>query len=418
MLGLRSGTVRLYPHEKAWETEAAETIARLKEILGDTADDVQHVGSTAIRTIMAKPIVDIAAAVKSLDAVLEKQAALEKAGFYYRPQTDLAQQLLFACGSRYDGTGDLQTHFIHVVKTDGGAWRDYLNFRDYMNANRAAAKEYEALKLRLAAECPIDAGREHYLAGKHGFIQSALRKATVWSYLGKTIRIRIDRPIGYVHRKGDYTLTYPINYGYIPGVPGGDGEDLDVYLLGVNEPVREAECRVIGVVHRRDDNEDKLIAAPEGTSFTKREMEDAVRFQEQWYDTFVQTQRSFLHPVEGEFTVCKLPDFSGVDLSKPFRFTAATDTEFSLVCPAEDAPQTTTDREDGWRMFGVGGQLDFSLVGILARLTGTLAEEKIPVFALSTFDTDYLMVKSGDFGRAERAFGAAGYPVTEPIRTR
>ena len=63
------------------------------------------------------------------------------------------------------------------------------------------------------------------------------RKALVKSYLGKTVNIKIDRPIGYVHKKENYSLTYPINYGYLPGVIGGDGEELDVYLLGVNEPV-------------------------------------------------------------------------------------------------------------------------------------------------------------------------------------
>ena len=82
-------------------------------------------------------------------------------------------------------------------------------------------------------------------------------------------------------------MIYPVNYGYIPGVFGGDGEEQDVYLLGINEPVKEADCRVIGVVHRKNDDEDKLIAAPEGMLFSKSEMEEAVRFQEQYFDTDV-----------------------------------------------------------------------------------------------------------------------------------
>lgn len=285
-LGLTRGTVALYPHETAWEEEAARTIAVLKEILGDAAADLQHVGSTAIPSITAKPIIDIAVAADDFAAVLALEDALRENGFHYRPGS-LEGQLLFACGSFYDGTGDKQTHFIHVVKKDGMDWLNYLNFRDYMNAFPAAAKEYGALKRRLASECPVDAGREHYTAGKHGFIVRALRKATVWSFLGKKIRIAIDRPVGYVHKKETYALTYPVNYGYIPGVFGGDGEELDVYLLGVNEPVEEADCRVIGVVRRKNDAEDKLIAAPEGMSFSKEEMTAAVRFQEQWYDSFV-----------------------------------------------------------------------------------------------------------------------------------
>ena len=116
------------------------------------------------------------------------------------------------------------------------------------------------------------------------------RKELVRSYLGKTVTIGIDRPIGYVHRKKDgVCLTYPINYGYIPGVLGGDGEELDVYLLGVDTPVETYTCRVIGIVYRRNDVEDKLIAAPEGRTFTAEEMAAAVEFQEKYYDSYVES---------------------------------------------------------------------------------------------------------------------------------
>ena len=113
-------------------------------------------------------------------------------------------------------------------------------------------------------------------------------KNLVKSYLGKTVTIKIDRPIGYVHSKENYSLTYPINYGYIPEVIGGDGEELDVYLLGVNEPVSEYTAKVIGIAHRYNDVEDKLIAVPQGMVFTKEEIENAVRFQEQYYETEIE----------------------------------------------------------------------------------------------------------------------------------
>ena len=114
------------------------------------------------------------------------------------------------------------------------------------------------------------------------------RKNQVESYLGKTVKIRIDRPLGFVHKKGKYALTYPINYGFIPGMLGGDGEDLDVYLLGVNEPVSEYECEIIAIAHRNNDVEDKLIGAPIGVRFLKEEIESAIRFQEQYFDTEVE----------------------------------------------------------------------------------------------------------------------------------
>ncbi len=114
------------------------------------------------------------------------------------------------------------------------------------------------------------------------------RKALVKSYLGKTVDIKIDRPIGYVHKKENYSLTYPINYGYIPGVLGGDGEELDVYLLGVDIPVTEYRVKIIGIAHRENDVEDKLVAAPVGFNFTKEEIEQAINFQEQYYKTTVE----------------------------------------------------------------------------------------------------------------------------------
>lgn len=284
MLGLRRGTVALYPHEAAWEAEAARTIAALRSILDGAAGDMQHVGSTAIRSIMAKPIVDIAVAVDDFDRVLALREPLERAGFYYRTGS-LEGQLLFAKGSYYDGTGDLQTHFIHVVKAGGADWNNYVNFRDCLNANPSLAKEYESLKLSLARDNPEDAGREKYLAGKHAFVRRALQTAALWAMLGQKVHLVIDRPVGYVHRTGPYETVYPVNYGYLPGVPGGDGEEQDAYLLGVDAPVTEADAAVIGVARRRNDAEDKLIAAPEGTSFTKEEMAVALRFQEQWFDT-------------------------------------------------------------------------------------------------------------------------------------
>ena len=113
------------------------------------------------------------------------------------------------------------------------------------------------------------------------------RHEQVEGYLGKTVKIEIDRPIGYVHRKGEKTLVYPINYGYIPDVLGGDDEELDVFLVDVDEPVSTYEGRIIGIVYRADDVEDKLIMAPEGVSLTASQMARAVYFQEKYYKTTI-----------------------------------------------------------------------------------------------------------------------------------
>lgn len=104
------------------------------------------------------------------------------------------------------------------------------------------------------------------------------------SMLGKIVDIKVDRPLGSVHPKHPH-IIYPVNYGYIPDTQGGDGEEMDVYLLGVKEPVEAYTCRVIGIVYRENDVEDKLIAAPVGMQFHQAELAAAVQFQEQYYKT-------------------------------------------------------------------------------------------------------------------------------------
>ena len=112
------------------------------------------------------------------------------------------------------------------------------------------------------------------------------RKALAESFLGKTVRILIDRPIGSTHPKYK-DMIYPINYGFIPNVWSEDGEELDVYLLGVNKPQKEFTGKIIGIVYRKDDVEDKLVMAPEGIRFTQNEIAEQVYFQERYYEVEV-----------------------------------------------------------------------------------------------------------------------------------
>ena len=289
MIGLERGTVKLCEHEKEWEIEARNTIFRLKQILGDVIKDIQHVGSTSIISIKAKPIIDIAVAVDDFDDIIIFEKELKDNGFYYRPnaQASIKNQLLFACGSYYEGTGEMQTHFIHVVRTNNIDWINYINFRDYLNNTPSAAKEYEELKVSLALQAPVDKGRQKYLQGKHDFIVRTLRKALVRSYLGKTVNIKIDRPVGSIHPEHP-ELVYPVNYGYIPDVFGGDGEEIDVYLLGVDVPVEEYTARIIGIVHRHNDTEDKLVAAPEVLDFDENKISKSVSFQERFFESEIE----------------------------------------------------------------------------------------------------------------------------------
>lgn len=111
------------------------------------------------------------------------------------------------------------------------------------------------------------------------------------------------------------------------------------------------------------------------------------------------------------FTVCQVPDFSEIDPDGTFCFTARTDEEISLVCPTEAVPRNTVRRDDGWRGFRVQGVLDFSLIGILARIADTLAAAEISLFAVSTYNTDYFWVRRDRFEAAAAALSKAGFSI-------
>ena len=118
-----------------------------------------------------------------------------------------------------------------------------------------------------------------------------------------------------------------------------------------------------------------------------------------------------LKTLDCDLTVCKLPDTADIDLSKDFYFIGRTDEEISLVCKTEDTLGNTTDRDDGWKGFRIEGVLDFSLIGILSKISGILAENKIGIFAVSTYNTDYILVKKENFEKALRVLGEAGYEI-------
>ena len=121
------------------------------------------------------------------------------------------------------------------------------------------------------------------------FLSPEEREALIRRFLGKTVTVEIDRPIGFHHVTKGIHLDYTINYGYLPGVTGGDGEEQDVYVLGVKEPLEQFTGKIIAVVRRSDDNEDKFVAAPEGMTFTRQEIEAELHFVEKYFDSTLET---------------------------------------------------------------------------------------------------------------------------------
>ena len=102
--------------------------------------------------------------------------------------------------------------------------------------------------------------------------------------IGRTVTVTVDRPLGSFHPKHK-DIYYPINYGYIEGVMAPDGEEQDAYILGVNEAVETFTGKIIAIVHRNDDVEEKWVVAPEDRIFTEKEIREQIHFQEQYFDS-------------------------------------------------------------------------------------------------------------------------------------
>ena len=120
-----------------------------------------------------------------------------------------------------------------------------------------------------------------------------------------------------------------------------------------------------------------------------------------------------LKKIPYDLTVCKVADASALDLTKDFYFIGKTDEELSLVIPTEETPAETTERDDGWRAFRIQGVLDFSLIGILSKISGLLADAKIGIFAVSTYNTDYVLVKKENYDLALAVLADAGYQIVD-----
>ena len=171
MLGLKRGAVALYPHEKAWETEAQATMARLRQILGPVAVEMAHVGSTAIPTIQAKPIIDIAVAVHDIKDILPYIEVLKQHNIFFH-EGAVAGEVFFVMED-----GDIRTHHIHIVKRNGTGWSNYISFRDYLNANPEKAMMYDEFKRKSAVRFADD--RKRYTASKQEIIGQLLSEANM-----------------------------------------------------------------------------------------------------------------------------------------------------------------------------------------------------------------------------------------------
>jgi GrpB-like predicted nucleotidyltransferase (UPF0157 family) len=166
MLGLHRGTVKLTPHSEVWHQLFAEEAARLRDAVGEHVLAIEHVGSTAVCGLSAKPIIDIAVAVRGVVDVGRRLTPLENIGYEHRGEWGIPGRRLFV-------KGEPRTHHLHMVEAGGDLWRNYLLFRDRLRRSAEVAEAYERLKRELAREHEDD--REAYTAGKASFIEDVLR---------------------------------------------------------------------------------------------------------------------------------------------------------------------------------------------------------------------------------------------------
>jgi GrpB-like predicted nucleotidyltransferase (UPF0157 family) len=174
MIGLKRHTVKVVDHDPDWATLAAEACQAVRNACGELLVDVQHVGSTAVPDLPAKPILDIVAAVVTFDSMPELVRRLADIGYRYRRNHGDAGGHLFVA----DSAPDVRTIHIHVVEHSGSQWRDYLRFRDLLRRRPAIRKRYAELKRGLASICRDD--RESYTASKADFIREVLDNNVNW----------------------------------------------------------------------------------------------------------------------------------------------------------------------------------------------------------------------------------------------
>ena len=166
MLGLKRHTVKVVDHDPAWAMLGAEACAAVRNACGELLVDVQHVGSTAVPGLPAKPVLDIAAAVATLDSLPQIVRRLTRIGYLYRGDR-IGGQFFVA-----ESSPDVRTTHVHVVEHGGAQWRDYLRFRDLLRNNHALRNRYADLKRLLASGSRDDS--HAYTASKADFVRQAL----------------------------------------------------------------------------------------------------------------------------------------------------------------------------------------------------------------------------------------------------
>ncbi|MBD3208477.1 MAG: GrpB family protein [Candidatus Nealsonbacteria bacterium] len=170
IIGLERGRVRLSPYNPRWKKLYEQERKRIVSVIGGHILDIQHVGSTSIPGVKAKPIIDIAIGVRDLKTGRNCIKPLEELGYEYKHDAGIKGRHFFAKGSEKN-----RTYYVHVEKLNGQLWKNHILFRDYLRAHKQAVREYNKIKEGLAEKYKDD--RDSYSAEKNSFIEEIIRKA-------------------------------------------------------------------------------------------------------------------------------------------------------------------------------------------------------------------------------------------------
>ena len=170
VLGLERDKVKLSPYQTMWAQLFEEEKQRLEEVIGENVLDIQHIGSTAVPGLKAKPILDLGIAVENFEEAFALISPVEQLGYTFRGENGIPRRHYFA-----KGPPDKRTHHIHMFEEINAEWGAHLLFRDYLRTHPESVTAYQTLKEDLAERYPQN--REAYTDGKHEFIQRLLREA-------------------------------------------------------------------------------------------------------------------------------------------------------------------------------------------------------------------------------------------------
>ena len=274
MLGLKKGAAEFYAHDALWISEAEKTITQLRAVFKDYACDIQHIGSTAVKKIKAKPVIDIAVGVTDIKVVEILKNKLRFNGYIYdNARSNEQRRIFFKLKYSVKDAINLKTHNIYIVAHNCRLWLDYIIFRDYLNMNEYKAREYENLKLTLNGK--FKHALPSYIKAKSDFIRKTIDDNFYAMLLGKVITITLDTKSSVNYPKvGDG--IYPVAYGTAESL-----QNQDIYVIGGYnlDYTRKFKGKIIAYISNRYDNSKVWIAAKDGDIFYKPEILEAVDFQ-------------------------------------------------------------------------------------------------------------------------------------------